>query len=135
LATLVELQRQLDECRKEHGDLESQLQVKVKISVELELKLKILLEVEVKIRLELEDCRVTNEELRKQLEECREEKGALESELGACEVEEDELQRELEDTRKTASVLAEANEAAAKAYDAEKAKITKEIEEFKKKKE
>ncbi|KAF8762993.1 hypothetical protein HU200_008840 [Digitaria exilis] len=128
----IKVRLELEECRKEHGELESELQVRVKIILGLELKLKLLLEVEIKIRLELEECRETNDELQKQLDECEKEKVTLESELEACEVEEGRLHGQLEDARKTVGVLEEANEAARKAYDADKAKIMKEIEELKK---
>jgi hypothetical protein len=53
--------------------------------------------------------------------------------LEACKAKKGGLQRQLEDTSKKVDVLAEANEAATKAYDAEKAKIMKELEEFKSK--
>lgn len=131
MAIQSELQSQLDECRKEHGELDSELEVRVKTIKELEIRIKLLLEVEIKIKLELEVCRASNDELQKQLDECREEKVILELELKVCEMEAGELQRQLEDTRKMLGVLAEANEAVTKAYDAEKAKIMKEIEEFK----
>jgi hypothetical protein len=62
-----------------------------------------------------------------------EEKVILQKQLEECTEEEGELQRQLEDTSKKVDVLAEANEAATRAYDAEKAKIMKELEEFKSK--
>jgi hypothetical protein len=51
-----------------------------------------------------------------------EEKVILQKQLEECTEEEGELQRQLEDTSKKVDVLAEANVAATKAYDAEKAK-------------
>ena len=68
------------------------------------------------------------------MEECREEKVKLKLKLEACKAKKGGLQRQLEDTSMKVDVLAEANEAATKAYDAEKAKLMKELEEFKSKK-
>jgi predicted nucleic acid-binding Zn-ribbon protein len=76
---------------------------------------------------------VRKDELQRELEECREEKVKLQLKLEVCKVKKGELQRQLEDTRKAIWVLAKAIVAATKAYDAEKAKMMKELEELKSK--
>ncbi|KAG2560915.1 hypothetical protein PVAP13_8KG214100 [Panicum virgatum] len=129
----AELQRELDECMTAKPKLKVEFELKVKLIMELELKINLQLEIEGTIRLELEECKVRKDELQRELEECREEKVKLQLKLEVCKVKKGELQRQLEDTRKAMWVLAKEIVAATKAYDAEKAKMMKELEELKSK--
>lgn len=123
---------QLDECSKAKPRLEIELELKAKLILELELRIKLQLETELKIRLELEGCRETKDKLQRELEECAAEgKVKLESELKVCKGRKRELQRQLEDTLEAVYELAEANEAATKAFEADKEKLMGELEELK----